>query len=317
LTNSINEQIINQTFHNVFLGVDARFSFQKSNDGNVNGVDFKFHKNRFMPSQEKVYQNPCVVQKMALDFSELKLPCMHVDCTVKFYGHTLVWTIYMHLLNHHRAVHLTYRSDSTGLSLLPEKTSDIKSCVYKYQQCKQYALHADSHKKHKLFSLLDTHAEMLYENLDKREMVYDKKKSQLVGYVYEFNPRFTVICSTFYKVSKAAWSRECITAYTIVQWNTLKTKKQDSEKFKQMQLTIKTITREQEDLRVAMHAITPLCQQVACFSDLDFFVSAISENGREIGGLLFTKPTYMQRMHLESCWKRLHIQIRDQLSRTE
>jgi hypothetical protein len=73
----------------LFLGYkmtdeNARFSKFKGKDLEVDGHVCKFHRNIFMPTQAKMYQNPVVVEKMTVDFLRLGLPCMHVDCVLKY-----------------------------------------------------------------------------------------------------------------------------------------------------------------------------------------------------------------------------------------
>ena len=80
---------------------------------------YLFDINRFMPSQEKIYQNPNVVEKMTMDFLQFPVPASHADLTVEL-GHGekgniferdhLIWTIHKTYLNQHMATHVTYLS---------------------------------------------------------------------------------------------------------------------------------------------------------------------------------------------------------------
>jgi hypothetical protein len=134
------------------------------------------------------------------------------------------------------------------------------------------------------------------------------------GYVYEYGPRYTVICSTFCKPFTED-EREYYTSYTIVHWNPSVSRNDRRDKIAELQAQINVINVRITSLETACSRIGALKDQIQLEGEMDYFVPGIVEDDDDttVGGYLVKKPNAYQKSMIQIHWKKLFQQIKPQL----
>ena len=308
---------------------------------------YKFDINIFMPTKAKIYQNPKVVQKMATDMLNSPIPAMHADLCI-FYSEnknweknlSLNWTIHRVYPGFHTSTHLTYLSDEAGLCNLPDTLPGIRN-MYKEKidtDCKYYQSKIDSRlfTKPDDISMTSLHCDKIKIALD--QIRYDSygrfgarapKSANDCGFIYEYNPDYTVIASTIFKPYQNH-NFNC-TSYTIIHWNTTHTipARREQGQVSDRQDRLKTVENMMErlQLRVAgldtgLKQIIPSEQfrlQVKDNYELDYFIPGIldfkyaqtsnHEPSSKFGGYLIRSPDFKFKLVLEHQRHKLEFEL--------
>lgn len=305
----------------------------------VNGMrhSYQFHINRFMPSQDRLYENPVVVQKMINDFVTLPIPPSHVDLAVKYNigenHHILTWTIHKLKGRYHNAINVTQLSSDTGY-FLPPKLSEIEITEVKDDDIivSQHLLHSDVYNKHNLLQLLDLHAGMIQQHDFKFGL--SKSHTEKRGYVYEFSKHYTVVFNTWLR--PFAGTQDNLTSYTIIYWNPLISKNNgfrvtnntnnvDSAKVRALEQNLSVMSRQFSELYGVYQELVPYTNQVRFFAEQDYFVPGIldieyansdaHDRTQPMGGYLISKPDMETRIKLEAFRKKLQRELLPEFER--
>ena len=332
---------------------DGRYAF-KTGDPlaalRVNGAmhAYRFDINKFIPTKSKIYQNPKVVQKMALDILHSPFPAMHADLSISYENQkdkTLNWTIHKIYPNHHTAIHLTYISEDDGLYNLPDTLPAIKD---KYQSkidanccnSNRSAIDAKMFMKKDDLSMTALHCyrtrqsllEMSHDSSGREYGERDETSTSNCGFIYEYWPDYTVIASTIIK-PYLHHNFNC-TSYTIIHWNpdtnhTKFTKKErapanyeSKDRLKTVEDVMNRLQVRVEGLDTGYNQLLPMQQyrlEVKDNHPLGYFIPGILDLGyakgethdtfRDMGGYLIPSLNFQTKIVLEHHRHKLELEL--------